>query len=91
MILQGRVDTQENEIGNLKNDRISLERDLKASETTCLQNRDVVNSLKLKSEKLKLELKTMNDENALLFEKVETLTSSNIVLNESVYVLSIHV
>ena len=31
----------------------------------------------------------MNDENVLLLEKVETLTSSNIVLNESVSVLTL--
>ena len=51
----------------------------------------MVNSLKLKSEKLKSELKTLNDENVLLLEKVETLTSSNIVLNKSVYVLTLKV
>ena len=69
--MQGQVDAQENEIGNLKNDKISLEHELNATETACLQNRNVVNSLKLKSEKLKLELKTLNDENALLLEKVK--------------------
>ena len=91
LILQGQVDAQENEIGNLKNDKISLEHDLKVTETECLQNRDVMNSLKLKSDKLKSELKTLNDENALLLEKVETLTCSNIVLNESVSVLTLKV
>ena len=91
MILQEQVDAQENEIENLKNDKISLEHDLNATKTTCLQNRDVVNSLKLKSEKLKLKLKTLNDENVLLLEKVETLTSSNIVLNESVSILTLKV
>ena len=89
--MQGQVDTQENEIGNLKNDKISLEHDLKATETACLRNRNVMNSLKLKSDKLKSELKTLNDENVLLLEKVETLTSSNIVLNESVSVLTLKV
>ena len=79
------------EIWRMKNDKISLEHELKATETACLQNRNVVNSLKLKSEKLKYELKTLNDENVLLLEKVETLTSSNIVLNESVSVLTLKV
>ena len=32
LILQGQVDAQENEIGNLKNDKISLEHELKATE-----------------------------------------------------------
>ena len=50
-----------------------------------------MNSLKLKSEKLKSERKTLNDENVLLLKKVETLTSSNIVLNESVSVLTLKV
>ena len=36
LILQGHVDAQENEIDNLKNDKISLEHDLKATETECL-------------------------------------------------------
>ena len=91
LLLQEQVDAQENEIGNLKNDKISLEHDLKATETACLCNRDVVNSLKLKSDKLKSELKTLNDKNVLLLEKVETLTSSNIVLNETVFVLTLKV
>ena len=89
--MQEQIVAQEKVIDNLKNDKISLEHELKATETACLQNRDVVNSLKLKSEKLKLELQTLNDENVLLFEKVETLTSSNIVLSESVYVLTLKV
>ena len=50
-----------------------------------------MNSLKLKYDKLKSELKTLNDENALLLEKVETLTCSNIVLNESIFVLTLKV
>ena len=45
-------------------------------------------NLKLKSDKLKVELKTLKDESVLLLEKVKTLTSSNIVLNESVSVLT---
>ena len=89
MLLQEQVDGQENEIGNLKNDKISLEHDLKATETACLRNRDMVNSLKLKSDKLKYDLKSLNDENVLLLEKVETLTSSKIMLNESVFVLTL--
>ena len=61
---------------------------MKATETAYLQNRDMADNLKLKSDKLKFKLKTLNDENVLLLEKVETLTSSNIVLNESVSVLT---
>ena len=48
----------------------------------------MTNNLKLKSDKLKVELKTLKDENVRLLEKVETLTSSNIMLNESVFVLT---
>ena len=48
-----------------------------------------MNSLKLKSDNLKAELKTLNDENVLLLEKVETLTCSNIMLNENVSVLTL--
>ena len=47
-----------------------------------------MNSLKLKYDKLKSELKTLNDENALLLENVETLTCSNLVLNENISVLN---
>ena len=50
-----------------------------------------MNSLKLKSDELKSELKTLNDENVLLLEKVETLISSNIMLNENVFVLTLKV
>ena len=88
MLLQEQVNAQENEIDNLKNDKISLEQKLEVTETTCYRNRDVTDNLKLKFDKLKVELKTLKDENVLLLEKVETLTSSNIVLNESVYVLT---
>ena len=48
----------------------------------------MTDSQKLKSDKLKVELKTLKDENALLLEKVETLTSSNIMLNKSIIVLN---
>ena len=61
---------------------------MKPTETAYLRNRDRANSLKLKSDKLKTELKTLKDENVLLLEKVETLTYYNIVLNESVSVLT---
>ena len=86
--MQEQVDAQENKIDNLKNDKISLEYELKATKTACYHNRDVADNLKLKSDKLKVELKTLKDENVLLLEKVETLTFSNIVFNESAYVLT---
>ena len=35
-----------------------------------------------------MNLKTLKDENTLLFEKLETLTSSNIMLNESVFMIT---
>ena len=48
----------------------------------------MADNLKLKSDKLKVELKTLKYENVLLLKKVETLTSSNIMLNESIFVLT---
>ena len=70
------------------NDKISLEHELEATKTTCFRKRDVADSQKLKSDKLKVEFKTLKDENILLLEKVETLTSSDIMLNESISVLT---
>ena len=51
----------------------------------CLCNSDLAYSKKDKSDKLKVELKTLKNENSLLLEKVDMLANLNIILDKKVY------
>ena len=83
-LLSEQVKALENENGQLNHDKYSLERDIEKTEIMCLRNKDLVYGQKDKSDKLKVELKTLKNENSLLLEKVDTLTNSNIALEKKV-------
>ena len=57
----------------------------------CLCNKDLAYCQNEKSNKLKVELKTLKNENSLLQEKVNMLTNSNTLLEEKVSGLEIKV